>query len=54
MPEKKPSETIRNQNPANTEKTPPDKKLERTADDAAKQAEKTEQRYDEDHEIFTN
>ena len=30
-----------------------DKKLDRMADDAAKQGGKTQQRYDTDHNIFT-
>ncbi len=33
--------------------TSDDKKLDRIADDAAERAGKTEQRYDEDHDIFT-
>jgi hypothetical protein len=33
--------------------TPKDKKLDQIADEAAEQAGKTERRYDEDHEIFT-
>lgn len=53
MPETKASQTTRDQNPANVDRTPPEKKLDRTADDAAKQAEKTEQRYDTDHDLFT-
>jgi hypothetical protein len=39
--------------PSEGSETNEDKKLDRIADDAAKRAGKTEQRYDEDHEIFT-
>jgi hypothetical protein len=36
-----------------TSKTGEDKKLDRTAEQAAEKAGKTEKRYDEDHSIFT-
>jgi hypothetical protein len=39
--------------PLKESETTEDKKLDRIADDAAKRAEKTEQRYDEGHDIFT-
>jgi hypothetical protein len=39
--------------PSKTSETSDDKKLDRIADDAAERAGKTEQRYDEDHDIFT-
>jgi hypothetical protein len=39
--------------PSKPSETSDDKKLDRIADDAAERAGKTEQRYDEDHNIFT-
>jgi hypothetical protein len=36
-----------------TSKTGEDKKLDRTAEQAAEKAGKTEKRYDQDHDIFT-
>jgi hypothetical protein len=39
--------------PAKGSEVTEDKKLDRIADDAAERAGKTEQRYDEDHDIFT-
>jgi hypothetical protein len=40
-------------NEFHTSKTGEDKKLDRTAEEAALKAGKTEKRYDQDHEIFT-
>ena len=39
--------------PAEIEKLEDQKLADRVANDAAKQAGKTEQRYDQDHDIFT-
>ncbi len=39
--------------PAPSDKDKEDKKLDHLAEDAAKQAGKTQQRYDQDHNIFT-
>jgi hypothetical protein len=36
-----------------TSKTGEDKKLDRTAEEAAARASQTEKRYDKDHDIFT-
>jgi len=36
-----------------TAKTGQDKKIDRTAEQAAEKAGKTEKRYDQDHDIFT-
>lgn len=36
-----------------TAKTVEDKKIDRTAEQAAEKAGKTERRYDQDHDIFT-
>jgi hypothetical protein len=36
-----------------TSKTGEDKKIDRTAEQAAEKAGKTEKRYDQDHDIFT-
>ena len=36
-----------------TSKTGEDKKLDRTAEQAAEKAGKTEKRYDQEHDIFT-
>jgi hypothetical protein len=36
-----------------TAKTGQDKKIDRTAEQAAEKASKTEKRYDQDHDIFT-
>lgn len=52
-----PSETKIDQTPG-TEKYPvvrteEDKKIDRTAEEAAEKASKTEKRYDRDHNIFT-
>lgn len=45
-------ETPGQKNQSSSSKPPQDKKLDREAGDAATQAEKTEQRYDKDHDIF--
>jgi hypothetical protein len=51
MPEiKNPSPTP--STPSDAEEQAKNKKLDRIADDAAKQAGKTEKRYDSDHDIF--
>lgn len=39
--------------PSKTSETSEDKKLDRIADDAAERAGKTEERYDQEHDIFT-
>jgi hypothetical protein len=36
-----------------TAKTEQDKQIDRTAEQAAEKASKTEKRYDQDHDIFT-
>jgi hypothetical protein len=54
MPETtKPSQTPTQPDPANAEEPTVDQKLDRIAGDAAKQAGKTQNRYDEGHDIFT-
>lgn len=45
--------TPQQNDPSKDAETTEDKKLDRIADDAAKRAGKTEQRFDQDHEIFT-
>jgi hypothetical protein len=37
----------------NTSKTGQDNRIDRTAEEAAEKAGKTEKRYDQDHDIFT-
>jgi hypothetical protein len=43
----------RQQDNSSGSRTVEQKKLDRLADEAAEQAEKAEQRYDQDHNIFT-
>jgi hypothetical protein len=38
---------------SNTLETPADERLDRIADEAAQKAERTEKRFDSDHDIFT-
>jgi hypothetical protein len=47
------AKTPQQEDPSKGSETTEDKKLDRIADDAAKRAGKTEQRFDEDHDIFT-
>jgi len=47
-----PDESSKKEN-ASDSRTPEDKKLDRLADKAAERAERTEQRYDSEHDIFT-
>ena len=47
------SENHRANEEFHTSKTGEDKKLDRTAEQAAEKAGKTERRYDQDHDIFT-
>ena len=54
MPEiTNPSKTPPKHEPPAVDELSKEKKIDRVADDAAKQAEKTEHRYDGDHDIFT-
>ena len=46
-------EPIKQQDASNDSRTIEEKELDRIADEAAKRAEKREQRYDSDHDIFT-
>jgi hypothetical protein len=53
MPDTVGNSTTPGQKASKGSETTEDKELNRIADDAAKRAEKTEQRYDEGHDIFT-
>jgi hypothetical protein len=45
--------TPRQQDDFGASKTTKEKQFDRIADEVAQRAEKTEQRYDQDHDIFT-
>jgi hypothetical protein len=49
----KPDDPDASKTPAETQKLEEQKKMEHVADEAAEQAGKTEQRYDQDHDLFT-
>jgi hypothetical protein len=52
-----PSESDNKQTPkfdiSQASETPAEKRLDRAAEESAEKAERTEQRYDQDHSIFT-